>query len=87
MPKLKNVTMAELSEAANQPMEAGQVASYIAQRAEQGYLDEVASPIQTAITFLSAASALSEVGRALILKASLQEQKRELEAKLRSKQP
>lgn len=85
MPKLKNVTVAELSEAANQAMEAGQQAAYIAQRAEQGYLDEVESPIQTATTFLSASAALADLGRALILKASLQEQKRELEEKLRSK--
>ena len=85
MPKLKNVTMDELKAAAELAMDAGQSASYIAQRCEQGYLDEVEQPIQTASTFLAASAALADVGRALILKASLQEQKKELEEKLRAR--
>ena len=85
MPKLKNITAEELKAAADIAMDAGQQASFIVQRAEQGYLDEVASPIQAATTFLSASAALADLGRAIILKASLQEQRRELEEQLRAK--
>jgi hypothetical protein len=85
MPKLKNVTLEELHAAAEAAQDAGQLASHIAQRAEQGYLDEVPEPIQRASAFMGAAAALNEVARMLILKATLQEQRRELEERLRAK--
>ena len=83
MPKLKNVTADELHAADELAVEASQTAAYLYQRIEQGYCDEIESPIQKASAFLAASAALADLGRAIILKASLQEPKRELEATLR----
>lgn len=85
MPKLKNVTADELEQAGNIAIEASQTASYLCSRIEQGYCDEIVSPVQQASAFLAASRALADLAANVLLKASMQEQKREIEAQLRAK--
>lgn len=54
-------------------------------RIEKGYCDEIESLVSLARSFLSLSRAAADTAAHLLVKASLQEQKRELEALLRSR--
>lgn len=84
MPKLKNVTLAELEAAAEAALDAGQEAAAVLRPLEQGYHDDIPTPLRLASSFLAASATLAEVARQLLVKAALAEQKAELEKRLRA---
>jgi len=85
MPKLKNVTAEELQTACDAAQDIGQQAAFLIGRAATGYIDEIATPIQLATAFMGASAALADLARLMLMKATLQEQKAELERTLRSR--
>lgn len=82
MPKLKNVTAAEIDDLVLQCHDILQDASDFDSRGRQGYCEAIAEPVATASAFLSASRALAELAAFVLIKVQLEEQSRELERKL-----
>lgn len=83
MAKLKNVTLEELKALD----EATDVSIFwdIANRIEKGYCDNLETPAELALTFLGVSRASADLASKILLKAQMQEQKRELQALLKAK--
>lgn len=82
MAKLKPVTVPELASARERALDLAQAVTDIHRRAEQGYVDEVADPARAAKNFASASRALAELAGWLLMKATINEYKAELEIEL-----
>lgn len=83
MPKLKNITEAELEALACGASSDTQCAYDYLRRMEQGYCDKLETPIQLATNFLQASQSLAALASIILTKAQLQEQRAELEKTLR----
>jgi hypothetical protein len=85
MPKLQNVTNANLKALLDTAGDCQMDANDIADRIEKGYCDNVPNPAELARGFLAISRAFADVAHKLLVKAALQEQKAELETMLRHK--
>jgi len=85
VPKLKNATLTDLQGVATSAEDAGQEAAAVLRLVEQGYCDAIPQPIQMAVALLAASATLAELARHLLFKASMQEQKAELEKTLKER--
>jgi hypothetical protein len=85
MPKLKNVTEGELEVLSGGCIYETQLAHDYINRIEQGYCDQIASPIRLVAEFLKASHTLASLAAILLTKAQLQEQRAEHEKLLRER--
>lgn len=85
MPRLKNVTVTELDALQMEASEVQAEAADYAARLQQGYCDAVPEPLRRASAILAASRALADLAHALLRKATIDEQKRELESTLRGR--
>jgi hypothetical protein len=85
MPKLKNVTDAELTAALDSLDEPLQVMHDLSDRIEKGYCDEIAEPVRMVRTLLAANRATANLAAMVLFKLSLQEQRRETERLIRQR--
>lgn len=86
MGKLPNVTAEELRLADNAGSDLHQTLADLVNRCEKGYLDPVDRPIELAASFLALARAASALASQLLVKARMQEDKRELTKLLKERQ-
>jgi hypothetical protein len=85
MPKLKNVTAAELEAALMQTDDLLMILHDMHGRMEGGYVDKIENPVSHARTFAALARASASMVQALLARSAMQEQKAELEAVLRER--
>lgn len=83
MPKLKNVTAAEVETLCHDAESVGSLAAHLHQRLTQGYSDTLELPLNAASSLLGASRTLADVAHVLLWKAATQEQAAELEKRLR----
>lgn len=85
MPKLKNVTAAEIKALQDQTDGILGDIQDIADRIEKGYCDEIAEPAATARHFNAVARAAQNMVMMMLIKLAMQEQKAEIEKLYRQK--
>lgn len=83
MPKLKNVTRAEIDALVNASEDPLMTMHDISDRIEKGYCDDIDNPAQLARHFTAIARAASDLSLGLLAKAALQEMKAETELLIR----
>lgn len=81
MPKLRDVTSEDLTAALNRAQDVQAEAQDIERRLNSALLTEIDAPISAASAFLSASRSLADLASTLLMRAALQEQKREFEAR------
>lgn len=85
MPKLKNLTEADILAARDAIYEVLDPVNDIRSRLEKGYCDHLQSSVEFARSFAIMARACSDVVVHLLAKAGMQEQKAELDALMRER--
>ena len=84
MGKRKNVTSAEVSALMDVALDIAQDAADYANRAEQGYIDDLTQPLLLAHGILSASRAMANLAAIILAKAQLSESKNDLQRKMRT---
>lgn len=85
MPRLKNVTNADLAKLADAAFDVSQDAADYTQRLGQGYGDTLEGPLQRASGFLSVSRAFADLAHIILTKAQLEEQVRQTEKMVRDR--
>ena len=85
MPRLKNVTNADLAKLADAAFDVSQDAADYAQRLGQGYGDTFEEPLAQASGFLSVSRRLADLAYIILTKAQLEEQMRQTEKMVRDR--
>lgn len=85
MPRLKNVTIPELTAALDSLDDPLQALHDIADRIEKGYCDEITEPVRAARTLLAMSRASAGLAQMVLFQLSLQEQRRETEKMIRER--
>jgi len=86
MPKLNNITNADLIQIRDALYDALGAVHDAEQRIEKGYCDTIENPVELAKAFISASSAYSGLAGKILIRLALDEQRRELEALLTERQ-
>jgi hypothetical protein len=79
MPKMPNVTAADLTEANEGAMDIMAALHDLSDRIEKGYVDDIEKPVEVARTMISLSTAASTLAGRILFKLAMDEQRKELE--------